>query len=71
MQLNIKINLDGAAIQDGGGGEEIAKLLGKLAETLKATVYTGGYGEPIVAVQSGGTKCDVNGNSILEWEITE
>lgn len=62
MELKLKMNMDNAAFADGVfcNGEEVARLLIKLANSLDcADLYNG----------DGGSLQDRNGNTVGTWEV--
>ena len=58
MKINIEIDLDNAAFEDGNNGaEELHRILDKM-------VYR------VAAGWQGGKLIDVNGNTVGHWKIT-
>jgi hypothetical protein len=55
--FTVKIETDGAAFEE-GAGEELARILRKLADRVDRHMYPGA---------AAGNLLDLNGNTVCEW----
>ena len=59
MTFKLKADLENAAFEDGCSGNEMARILRKLADQLEGMALTG----------ERGTLQDFNGNTIGQWNV--
>ena len=69
MEINIKINLDNAAFNDGDGESLNTAELERILRRIPVQLEDQNYGD-LEADGSAGRVLDINGNRVCEWEIS-